>query len=228
MAVTRRYSPIQYLIVVPDPDASIEFVESGPGMNAHPSAFEPVTSAPPMRWSRAPALAGALEPSTMRERSVAKSALTSYNRRMRRAAKLFDRHGTALHTIASVLTTDPLHAETLVIDAISSQIAPPLTDQNTKQRSVRELAAAVYVAWSCRPAPPDPVGPTGIKPPSTTLTALRRLPEDHRAVLALCTFGGHTYRQAAAVLGLPDTKIAELLCEALLTVERPHGGQVPS
>lgn len=148
---------------------------------------------------------------------------------MRRAAKLFDRHGAALHTIASVMTNDPLHAEALVVDAISSQIAPPLTDQNTKQRSVRELAATVYVAWSCRPAPPTPIlAPTDIKPPSTTLTALHLLPDDHRAVLALCTFGGHTYRQAATVLGLPDTKIADVLREALLTLERPYAERVPS
>lgn len=184
-----------------------------------------------MRQSPAPAAVGRhqVEPTTVPGPSVTKPVLRSTSRRARRAAKLFDRHGAAVHTMASVLTTDPLHSQTLVVGAINSRLAPPMTQQNTEKRSVRELAASVYVAWSCRPAPPTPiVPPSDVRLPSSTLAAIHLLPEDHRAALALCAYGDHTYTQAARVLGLPAPKVAGLLREALLTLRRPLGVGVAS
>ena len=193
-------------------------------MNAQSHVFKKLkmsTSTPTA--SRGPSLAQAAgQEADAPAISSARLTIGLKTRRVRKAGRLFDRHGTALHTFASILTKDPLHAETLVIDAICSQVAlPPLTDQDTKQRSARKLAAATYAAWSCRPAPPTPTpAPAGIKSRSSTLTALHQLPDDHRAALALCSFGGHTYRQAASVLGLPAERVAILLREALLTLGR--------
>lgn len=139
---------------------------------------------------------------------------------MRQAGNLFDSHGTALYNMASVLTNDPLHAEALVVDAISSQLA-------IQQPSVRELAAAAYVAWSCRPEPATLVlTPVDGRLPSATLPALHLLPDDQRAAYALCAFGDHTHTQTANVLGLPAPKVARLLREVFLTLAPPFGAAV--
>ena len=49
---------------------------------------------------------------------------------------------------------------------------------------------------------------------------LGELAQLQRAGLALCVFGGHTYREAAGLLGLPPTTVAELLTSALREVNR--------
>ena len=49
---------------------------------------------------------------------------------------------------------------------------------------------------------------------------LGQLAQLQRACLALCTFGGHTHRETAALLGVPPMTVAELLTAGLREVGR--------
>lgn len=128
-------------------------------------------------------------------------------RAARRTAKAFDRHGAALYTFASALAQDAAEAQMLVVQAIETQDG---------YRTFRELAGAVYLIWSYRP----PTAGAAQDPEWTT--SEERLLDEHRAVLALCTVGGHTRRQAGEVLGLPHAEVSHLVREAALS--RPRRG----
>lgn len=194
-------------------------------MNAH--AFNthdaPTDSlAAPPDTSPTPTGSYQVAPRSRRGRSVLRD-------RQGKAIKLFDQHGAALHTVATALTKDPGFAETLVVAAIMSGVDSGELGQITGRSTARKLAAAVHTAWSCRPAPSGPISePPGVTSASSTLNALHRLPDDHRAALALCAFGDHTSTQAAVVLGLPATKVSNLLREALVTLRHRRRMAVPS
>lgn len=134
---------------------------------------------------------------------------------------MLDRYGPALFTLACVLIHDPVRAEQLVTRTIASRSNGFLYRTKVESRVVaRRLAAQVYLQWFCADPNNSPsvtitVSPTDDSPRGALLRGLRALPDDHRAALALCTFGGHTHRQAAAVLELPTARVAELLCEAM-------------
>ena len=139
--------------------------------------------------------------------------------RSRKAARLFDRYAASVHTVATVLTKAPDHADALVVTAICSRSTTPLAKPDSMTSPLGQLAAAAYTAWSCQPAPHGSViAQAGFKPRLPMLSAVHQLPDDHRAALALCAFGSHTYRQAAAALGLDDQEVTQLLREALLTL----------
>ena len=53
---------------------------------------------------------------------------------------------------------------------------------------------------------------------------LGQLAELQRACLALCLFGGHNYREAAGLLGLPPMTVADLLTSGLREVKRLAAG----
>jgi DNA-directed RNA polymerase specialized sigma24 family protein len=54
-----------------------------------------------------------------------------------------------------------------------------------------------------------------------------RLAPVDRACVALCLFGGHTYREVASLLDVPPRTVAELLTASLRDVERlADGGAV--
>lgn len=144
-------------------------------------------------------------------RSAAAPTTWSARRATRRAATIYDRHGAVMYSFARSLTQDPRHAQTLVVEAIGSRPG---------NRTIRELTAAVYVTWSCRPEP------AGLRQDSETQTPLHRLPDEHRAALALCTVGNHTYRQAAELLELPPGEVADLLHEAMLALSGSRRGPV--
>lgn len=132
------------------------------------------------------------------------------------ADALVDQHGYELYLMAHVLTADPEHAERLVAQAISAHGDGP--------RDLGELAAAVFVAWSAwgpLSQEQDPALPAGSSSSAQMMHDLHALPEDRRAAIALCRYGGHTYRQAADVLGLPAADTAQLLGQALRTLATP-------
>lgn len=145
----------------------------------------------------------------------------------RRAVKLYDRHGTALHTVANVLIGDQVRAEALVVEAIIAQSATRIADRDDRRSSLRQLAAGAYAAWSRHPSLAGISLPPATAPRSSIATVYR-LPDDQRVAVALCAFGGHTHRQAAAVLGLPAGRVADLLREALLTLGQSRDGRLPS
>ncbi|MDQ3156887.1 MAG: hypothetical protein M3Q98_09205 [Actinomycetota bacterium] len=129
-----------------------------------------------------------------------------------------DRHGTALYDLAFMLTDDRPRAERIVSQAIASRRAGILHREKGDSRSAaRGFAAIIYLSWFCvdSSSPPAPGSPTSGFPTAAILRALRVLPEDHRAAVALCVFGGHTCREAAAVLGLPPRHVAALLRDAV-------------
>lgn len=128
-------------------------------------------------------------------------------KRNRERLRLYDRYGQQLYAVATTLTGDPDLAEQIVMQAISVH--------GDGQTDLRDLSAAVWVAWLCW-APAD--GTDGASQPSSlpTLTSqLHALPDDQRVALALCRFGGHTYRQVAELLELPAETVARLLGDAL-------------
>ena len=56
---------------------------------------------------------------------------------------------------------------------------------------------------------------------------VNQLGQLQRACLALCLFGGHTYREAAALLGLAPSTAAALLTSGLTELGRPTAGSSP-
>ena len=134
----------------------------------------------------------------------------------------FDLHGTALYSLACALTDDPARAERMVAQAIASRRTGLLRREKVDSRSAaREFAAIIYLSWFCvdSTSPPTQGSPTSGLPTAAILRALRVLPEDHRAAVALCVFGGHTCRQAADVLGLRTRHVAALLRDAVLDLD---------
>ncbi len=127
----------------------------------------------------------------------------------RRSLKALDRHGAALHSIASLLTPDPDLAESLVVHAVTASAPGPPGD-------LRQLSALLVRGWF------DGHLEEIESIPSVKRTLPDRahgLPPHQRASLALCRFGDHTYRQAADVLGVPHATVAELLGATLRALQ---------
>lgn len=150
-------------------------------------------------------------------RSAARHFLRPVGEREGESGAAFDTYGKELHVLASVLTTDTELAEQLVVQAIVAHQGGPCT--------LRELSAAVHVAWL---AWGPPIWSVELPPaPSTSTSAamlyeMHGLPDDQRAALGICRFGGHTYRQAADLFGVPAEDVARMLCEALRALATPR------
>jgi hypothetical protein len=54
---------------------------------------------------------------------------------------------------------------------------------------------------------------------------VNQLGQLQRACLALCLFGGHTYREAAALLGVAPSTAAALLTSGLTDIGRPAASE---
>jgi hypothetical protein len=127
---------------------------------------------------------------------------------------LLDRHGDSLYALAFTLVCDEAaatRAMTLgMIDLAHSVKRVPDKDvrrslaRNVYRRS-KELAGETSSRTSHLP------------PAMVWLGQLARL---QRACLALCVFGGHSYREAADLLGVPPKTVAELLTTGLREVGR--------
>lgn len=121
--------------------------------------------------------------------------------------RTFDRFAADLHAVASVLTADPELADRLVLAAVTTPGAGAGSSP-----ALRELSARVVGDWL--EGHPEDV-PTIVPAVPSPLDRLHGLPPDERAALALCRFGGHTYREAADVLGQPHGTVADLLTSSL-------------
>lgn len=134
------------------------------------------------------------------------------------------RHGSTLYTLAHVLAGDREHAEQLVLQAIFTGRAGGVTrNPADPQDGLRRLARLIYLQW-CADVGPKSVPAASAPQPGalagpTLLLGLKAMPHEQRAAVALCMFGGHSYRQAAEVLVLPAEAVAELLRDALYELD---------
>ncbi|WP_426246732.1 sigma factor-like helix-turn-helix DNA-binding protein [Nocardioides sp. LHG3406-4] len=62
--------------------------------------------------------------------------------------------------------------------------------------------------------------------PLPAMTWLAQLAQLQRACLALCVFGGHSYQQAADLLGVPGETVAQMLTSGLRELGRLSKGRV--
>jgi len=140
------------------------------------------------------------------------SAPASAAHQTHRSMRILGRHGDELHAVATLLTDDADLAMRLVVRAI---VAP----RDGSVATLRELSASVVRHWlDGHPARLAPVPPTSSP---TLVEAVHGLPAHHRAALALCRFGDHTYREAAVLLDVPASTVAELLAATLRSLRAP-------
>ena len=130
-----------------------------------------------------------------------------------KAEDLWDRHGASAYALACVLLGDAAAAARAVelgmadlaqsAVRVSPREARRFMAQYVYKRS-QELSAAT--ARTLRMPP--------------TMTWLSELAQLQRACLALCLFGAHTHREAAALLGVAPTTAAALLTSGLTELGR--------
>ncbi len=122
--------------------------------------------------------------------------------------KVWDRHGGSVYALACALLGDEaaaVRAVTLaMVDlALSIDADSPEDILGFLSRRVYRHSLEVPVGSSDRPGLPPLMG------------WLSRLAQLQRACLALCVFGGLTHREAADLLGVPPSAVAELLTTGL-------------
>jgi len=146
-----------------------------------------------------------------------------WRRRRKTADALLDRFGTELFTLARELVDDSARAEQLVRQTITARRFSLFRHRDPEAKVfAREFAGLIYllcfsVDSTTLPSLWNP--PSSDSPGAALRSGLRVLPDDHRAALALCVFGGQTYRQTAVLLSLPVRRVAELLREALQVLD---------
>lgn len=135
----------------------------------------------------------------------------------RQLARTFDRHGPDLHAVATLLTPDPELARRLVVLALAD--SEP-TDE------LPDLSTVVVRGWI--DGHPEQVETITPAQPSI-VDRVHELSAHERASLALCRFGGQTYREAATTLDLRPSEVATLLTSGLrsLRVAPPAPGLHP-
>jgi hypothetical protein len=131
----------------------------------------------------------------------------------RQLQDLWDHHGTAVYALACAV----LGEERAAMQAVTLG----MTDVARSHDSVaardarRSLSRHVY----CRSLAVlgDPSLPRHLPPAMLWVADMAPL---QRACLALCCFGGHTYTEAAELLGVPAVTVAELLTAGLREMAR--------
>lgn len=130
------------------------------------------------------------------------------------AEHLWNDHGQRLYSLAFALLgdeTEAMHAVALgMVELVRFDGATSADDRGCV------LARLVYVR-SVSLADQVPRR-TGLPP---TMGRLAELADLQRASIALCAFGGHTYRCAAEVLGIAPPTVAQLLTSGLAEIGRP-------
>ena len=119
--------------------------------------------------------------------------------------ELWDRHGPALYAMACLLVDDEADAVLAVTLGMMEVYRIPQPEPTLRR-------AARYVHRHCVTLEPNTVDPAVATPAMARLGEVARL---QRSALALCLFGGHTYRDAAAELGIATEAVAWLLISGL-------------
>ena len=127
--------------------------------------------------------------------------------------KVWDRHGGSVYALACALIGDEaaaVRAVTLAMVDLTLSI-----DAEPHQDILGFLARRVYRhSLEAKVKPSDRPGPPPVTLPPV-MGWLSRLAQLQRACLALCVFGGLTHREAADLLGVPPSAVAELLTAGL-------------
>lgn len=137
---------------------------------------------------------------------------------------VWQRHGQALFALALVVCDDAETAESVVLQAILDACTP--ADIAVGAVGRQELARYVYVLWQRRcDEPPKAVDPQRCEAsgagtsPSAAGAGLSR---QQRSAIALALFGDHSYREAASLMGLAPSAVAELMRTGLIAAGRRH------
>jgi hypothetical protein len=129
------------------------------------------------------------------------------------ADALWERHGQSAYAIACVLLGDAEAAARTVELGMADLAGSPERDSPRDPR--RSLAQHIYRRSQELSA--DTPRTLRMPPPMEWISRLAQL---QRACLALCLFGGHTHREAAALLDVPPTTVAALLTSGLTELGR--------
>jgi ANTAR domain-containing protein len=132
--------------------------------------------------------------------------------------ELWDRHGTSLYAMACALLGDEsaaLRAVTLGMMDLYRQ--PELDARLRADEALRSAARCIYRRADAE-VPDDSIRWSMTATP--VMTRLGEVALSQRRTLALCVFGGHTYREAAATLDTPPGTVARLLISGLLELTR--------
>lgn len=135
-----------------------------------------------------------------------------------RLTDVWDRHGASVYTVAIALLGDERAAEHAVRMGLTDLAA--VQDTSTQEDDLRSWTRHVYV----RSQELAGAGPAGTAPLPSSPSWFPHLAQVQRACLALCLFGGHTYREVAQLLDVPPTTVADLLTTSLREAQRWSGG----
>lgn len=125
--------------------------------------------------------------------------------------ELWDAHGRSLFALARTLLGDESAARRAVTSAITTLYEDhggpePASALRTSARYVFAHSEAMRTRSALVTF--EPVG-------TSSTSALRRMALNQRRMLALCIYGGHTYRDAAAAMGISEDTAAQLITAAL-------------
>jgi hypothetical protein len=139
----------------------------------------------------------------------------------RQLEDLWDRHGRSVYALACTLLRDQ-EAATQAVRLGMTDLAHS-TDSVSAKEARRSMARHVY--WRSQGLASQTPKTLHLPPAMVWLGQLAQL---QRACLALCVFGGHTYQEAAGLLGVPPNTVAELLTAGLREVGRLLPGGAPA
>ena len=146
---------------------------------------------------------------------------SSYQHSYLEPEELWDLHGAALYALACILLEDEADVVLAVTLGLMDVYRVPEPDP-----TLRTAAGSVH--RHCRTlARSERAEATSGAP---AMAGLREVAWSQRSALALCFFGGHTYRDAAAELDIPSDTVAWLLMSGLqelgMAVPLPGAGSV--
>ena len=131
----------------------------------------------------------------------------------RELEELWDLHGASVYALACALLGD----ETAAARAVTLGMTDLARSDGSVSADEARRSWARHVYWRSQ----ELAGETSRTPDlPSTMVWLGQLARLQRSCLALCLFGGHTHREAAALLGVSPTTVADLLTSGLREVGR--------
>ena len=132
--------------------------------------------------------------------------------------ELWERHGRAAYALACVLLGDE-RAVTQTVTLAMTDLARSSVGASAGDDR-RSLARHLY--WRSEELASETTRTLQLPPAMVWIGQLAQL---QRTCLALCLFGGHTHREAAALVGLPPLAVASLLTSGLKELGQLAGGE---
>jgi hypothetical protein len=124
---------------------------------------------------------------------------------------LWDRHGGSLLALARTLLGDTSAAQRAVASALTT-----LYQEQGEPEAGQALQAAARCVFAHSEAMRSRTSLVAFETTRTSGTSpFRRMALNQRRILALCVYGGHTFRDAAAVMGISDDTAARLISTGL-------------